>query len=825
MSLLKLRNEHGVACTPTQWLCAQPVGVFHKPMTDKFCFECFDYHLRYWAKQLGSPKKASEQYKTELESMTNRNAILFAGALCAYLRQLDGVCGSGTLPTSDQRIAVLIIFSHMSRARKDVFSQETAYLFEGLQVYDVVEDICDLALDYEPDFQVQTPHKSMEDMKNKVDVVPFLDISAFEIVTVAVDYIRIICAMVKVTTALDAPIKVFRCMRVCASFYFNPFSLGRSDEPGSKDGAIDAVEFRYCLAMNVQAVFALTFLGGAIENNLSILHSRNSELESLYCTPATFNLLFWVMNVQLETQRSCKEWVWHSTSPGDPAYGNTRLEMAKKVCSEPFEASLTSSNQILLAITVVQYCLNRGWDNAAARAFKDLKLSTTRRLHLLQTLINVRRWGMGVNPKMNTRFFLQGWHLTCKLLLAGMAPASRDALLSEGKDVLYALLNLVVTDFGWLELVFEACRSNGSNWMRIVVSCTRAANLVAHIMPRDDIAHSGYLHRLLQCLKMVANHLKVNGPKRCSVEGWALEIGPTPPIGSSADGQTANWSNLQTFAVHLQNWLVQIRWVGKHLLQQSNLQLLLDHKYVLNVKLLLMFVREANIVQDPNCADIEETFETMARLAAPEKADKPLLTYPRVLEVYTHIYDAESSLMREWMEGMEEQSELWREQRVKAKVEEKMMARPNYQICCLSQEPMVNPVMTSDGQLYEKSYIQKWLLTHNTSPATGKELPDKRLTAPPKVREEIASWEWKEHCRAMEFAPYLESASMAEGEKGEGEQEGKGAPKGEEEEPKDEEEPKGEGKRKCGGERKRRGKRKREDSGSDDDVQARASVA
>ena len=379
MSLLKLRNEHGVACTPTQWLCAQPVGVFHKPMTDKFCFECFEYHLRYWAKQLGSPWWASEQYTTELQSMTDRNATLFAGALCAYLREGR---------PRDQRIAVLIIFSHMSRARKDVFSQETAYLFEGLQVYDVVEDICDLALDYEPDFQVQTPFKSMVDMKNKVDVVPYLDISAFEIVTVAVDYIRIICAMVKMTTVLDAPIKVFRCMRVCASFYFNPFLLGQSDEPGSKDGAIDAVEFRYCLAMHVQAVFALTFLGGAIENNLSILQSRNSELKSLYCAPATFNLLFWVMNVQLETQRSCKEWVWHSTSPGDPAYGNTRLEMAKKVCSEPFEGSLTSSNQILLAITVVQYCLNQGWDDAATRAFKDLKLSTTRRLHLLQTLVN-----------------------------------------------------------------------------------------------------------------------------------------------------------------------------------------------------------------------------------------------------------------------------------------------------------------------------------------------------------------------------------------------------------------------------------------------------
>ena len=759
MSLLKLRNEHGVACTPTQWLFAQPAGVFDKPMTDKFCFECFQYHLRYWAKSLGSPRKASLQYKTALTSMSDGNARLFAEALCVYLREGR---------PRDQRIAVVVIFSHMSRGRNDVFCPETAYLFEGLQVYDVVEDLCDLALDYEPDFEERTPFNMMMDMRNKVDVVDFMDISALEIVAMVLDYIRIICATVKVTAALDAPIKVFRCMRVYASFYFSPFALGQSKEPGSKDGAIDAAEFRSCWMMNQQAAYAMTFLAGAIQDNHFILHSRKSELQSLYCTPATFNLLFRIMNVQLGTQRSCKEWVWHSTSPGDPARGNTRLEMAKKVCSEPFEGSLTSSNQILLAISVVQFCLLQGWDNAVTRAVKDLKLSTTRQLGLLQTMIDIRRCGMGVNPKMNTHFFLQGWNFTCKLLLHTSAP--REALLSEGKDVLYAVLNLVVTDFGWLELAFEACRSNGINWMRTVVSCTRSASLVAHIMSRDNVAHSGYLLRLLQCLAMVATRLKVTGPKRCSVEGWALDLGRMPPRDSSTP---CKWSVIQTFAMHLQSWLVQIRWVGKHLFQRTNLQLLLDYKYVHNVKLLLMFVREASIVQDALLiSDIEETFETMARLAAPEKADKPLLTYPRVLEVYTHIYDAESSLVTMWMNGMEEQWELYRKQRVEAKVEEKMADRPSYQICCLSQEPMVNPVLTADGQLYEKSYIQKWLLTHNTSPATGKELPNKTLIAIPKVREEIASWEWQAHCRAMEFAPYLESASMAEGQKGEGEQEG-----------------------------------------------------
>ena len=148
MSLLKLRNEHGVACTPTQWLFAQPAGVFDKPMTDKFCFECFQYHLRYWAKSLGSPRKASLQYKTALTSMSDGNARLFAEALCVYLREGR---------PRDQRIAVVVIFSHMSRGRNDVFCPETAYLFEGLQVYDVVEDLCDLALDYEPDFEERTP--------------------------------------------------------------------------------------------------------------------------------------------------------------------------------------------------------------------------------------------------------------------------------------------------------------------------------------------------------------------------------------------------------------------------------------------------------------------------------------------------------------------------------------------------------------------------------------------------------------------------------------------------------------------------------------------
>ena len=44
------------------------------------------------------------------------------------------------------------------------------------------------------------------------------------------------------------------------------------------------------------------------------------------------------------------------------------------------------------------------------------------------------------------------------------------------------------------------------------------------------------------------------------------------------------------------------------------------------------------------------------------------------------------------------------------------------------KQVMVEPVLTCDGQTYERAAIAQWLQTHDTSPLTGEALEDKKLT-------------------------------------------------------------------------------------------------
>lgn len=52
---------------------------------------------------------------------------------------------------------------------------------------------------------------------------------------------------------------------------------------------------------------------------------------------------------------------------------------------------------------------------------------------------------------------------------------------------------------------------------------------------------------------------------------------------------------------------------------------------------------------------------------------------------------------------------------------------PSSFICCSSLDLMVDPVMTSDNHIYERSVIEQWLSTHNTSPLTNERLANKHL--------------------------------------------------------------------------------------------------
>ena len=53
----------------------------------------------------------------------------------------------------------------------------------------------------------------------------------------------------------------------------------------------------------------------------------------------------------------------------------------------------------------------------------------------------------------------------------------------------------------------------------------------------------------------------------------------------------------------------------------------------------------------------------------------------------------------------------------------------------ITNELYLDPVITADGQTYERVTIERWLRNHNTSPATGKVLANKELIPSYKVKE------------------------------------------------------------------------------------------
>ena len=57
--------------------------------------------------------------------------------------------------------------------------------------------------------------------------------------------------------------------------------------------------------------------------------------------------------------------------------------------------------------------------------------------------------------------------------------------------------------------------------------------------------------------------------------------------------------------------------------------------------------------------------------------------------------------------------------------------------CSITTALIVEPVALEDGQIYEKSAIEQWLKTKDTSPNTGAKLAQKNLTSLPAVRTAI----------------------------------------------------------------------------------------
>jgi hypothetical protein len=61
-------------------------------------------------------------------------------------------------------------------------------------------------------------------------------------------------------------------------------------------------------------------------------------------------------------------------------------------------------------------------------------------------------------------------------------------------------------------------------------------------------------------------------------------------------------------------------------------------------------------------------------------------------------------------------------------------------VCPITHELMEDPVVTADGQTYERHAITAWFQTHCTSPLTGDRLEHTRLTPNVMARSLIREW-------------------------------------------------------------------------------------
>jgi ankyrin repeat protein len=65
---------------------------------------------------------------------------------------------------------------------------------------------------------------------------------------------------------------------------------------------------------------------------------------------------------------------------------------------------------------------------------------------------------------------------------------------------------------------------------------------------------------------------------------------------------------------------------------------------------------------------------------------------------------------------------------------------PEEFLCPITRELMVDPVATSDGQIYERSAIEKWLKEHVTSPLTNLRLEHRQLISIPLIKRQIQAF-------------------------------------------------------------------------------------
>jgi len=83
--------------------------------------------------------------------------------------------------------------------------------------------------------------------------------------------------------------------------------------------------------------------------------------------------------------------------------------------------------------------------------------------------------------------------------------------------------------------------------------------------------------------------------------------------------------------------------------------------------------------------------------------------------------------------------------------------------CQITVELMQDPVCTADGHTYERAAIEKWLVGHDTSPATGVLLPNKNLSPNHTLRKSIDEWQKNFEMRLSRADIVIEGSPIAEG--------------------------------------------------------------
>jgi len=83
--------------------------------------------------------------------------------------------------------------------------------------------------------------------------------------------------------------------------------------------------------------------------------------------------------------------------------------------------------------------------------------------------------------------------------------------------------------------------------------------------------------------------------------------------------------------------------------------------------------------------------------------------------------------------------------------------------CSFTGEIMQDPVVTADGQTFDRAFIERWLERNDTSPATGLKLPSKTLVPNIALRQAVEEWEqaYALHVRRADIE--LEGPALAAG--------------------------------------------------------------